>query len=62
MASIPCTTGSSWQKFNLKKHGLKTRLRVEGLRRDVALLIANLRILATAVRAAGGTISFEWPR
>eukprot|EP00972_Heterocapsa_arctica_P057630 8501364-Heterocapsa_arctica.AAC.1 len=62
MASIPCTAGSSWQKLNLKKGGEKQRLRVEGLRRDMALLIANLRILTKAVRAAGGTISFEWPR
>eukprot|EP00972_Heterocapsa_arctica_P077310 11403923-Heterocapsa_arctica.AAC.1 len=62
MASIPCTAGSSWQKLNLSKGGQKQRLRVEGLRRDMALLIGNLRILARAVRDNGGTISFEWPR
>jgi hypothetical protein len=62
MASIPCTAGSSWQKLNLRKGGEKQRLRVAELRRDMALLVANLRILATAVRAGGGTIAFEWPR
>eukprot|EP00972_Heterocapsa_arctica_P030820 4534687-Heterocapsa_arctica.AAC.1 len=62
MASIPCTAGSSWQKLNLKKGGGKQRLRVQGLRRDMSLLVGNLRILARAVRDSGGTISFEWPR
>eukprot|EP00972_Heterocapsa_arctica_P014427 2123113-Heterocapsa_arctica.AAC.1 len=28
----------------------------------MATLIANLRVLARAVRDNGGTISFEWPR
>ncbi len=37
MASIPCTAGSSWQKLNLAKGGAKQRLRVQGLRRDMAL-------------------------
>ena len=62
MASIPCTAGSSWQKLNLHKGGVRQKLRVEALRSDMALLIANLRILARAVRDGGGTISFEWPR
>ena len=62
MASIPCTAGSSWQKLNLRKGGEKQRLRVAELRRDMAALVANLCILATAVRAGGGTIAFEWPR
>ncbi|WP_288992781.1 hypothetical protein, partial [uncultured Marinobacter sp.] len=62
MASIPCTAGSSWQRINVRRGGLKQRLRIEELRKDMHILLAHLRIVATAVHDGGGTISFEWPR
>jgi hypothetical protein len=62
MISIPCVAGSVWQRLNLKRGGLRQKLRVASLRRDMLLLLSNCRVLARAVRGAGGSISFEWPR
>jgi hypothetical protein len=37
-------------------------LRIKTLTEDMHVLLSHLRLVATAVRAGGGTISFEWPR
>ncbi len=62
MASIPCTAGSSWQKLNLRRGGVRQRQRIDNLKSDMRILLAHLRLVAIAARGSGGTISFEWPR
>jgi hypothetical protein len=57
--SIPCTAGCSWWYVNKSKGiGLeKLEIHIEKFR----ALIKNVVVLARAVIAAGGDISFEWP-
>ena len=60
--SIPCTPWTAWQRVNLVKAKAETRDRILAEREASLGYVRTFLRLGRAVKARGGSVSFEWPR
>ena len=60
--SIPCTPWTAWQRVNLVKAAAETRDRILADREASLGYVRTFLRLGMAVKARGGSVSFEWPR
>ena len=61
-ASIPCTSGSPWQRVNRSKGGAQfARVHAQQIR-ESKRLFAEFERSAGIVLSRGGTVTFEWPK
>ena len=61
-ASIPCTSGSPWQRVNRMKGGLKFMKRHALQVKESKRLFAEFAKSAELTLAREGTVTFEWPK
>ena len=61
-ASIPCTSGSPWQRINRMKGGLKFMKRHALQVKESKRLFAEFAKSAELTLAREGTVTFEWPK
>ena len=60
--SLPCTTVTAIQNANLALRGASFARRLQARRRLLVKMIIHFTLVAAVVLAAGGTVTFEWPR
>ena len=61
-ASIPCTSGSPWQRVNRSKGGTRFARTHAQQVRESRRLFAEFTRSSEIVLARGGTVTFEWPK
>ena len=61
-ASIPCTSGSTWQYINRKKGGAAFMRKLGRQVKESKRLFSSFTKSAERVLNHGGTVTFEWPR
>ena len=61
-ASIPCTSGSPWQRINRHKGDSSFAKRLARKVQESKHLFASFVLMANIIMGLGGDVSFEWPQ
>ena len=61
-ASLPCTCWSTWQAMSEHKFGEQYSEKLKQRREESQQMLINFIRFAEVIYAAGGEVSFEWPK